>query len=209
MDEREVIRRYNELKSVEIDLTPLINDIEKLKRTITPKQNLELKSMLVGTSMREGSIRGRSFELLRKKIRQINSKFNPENMKRNEGLKHHETTAKIFHAVDMRRRRLDARRRTQRVNKKAKPPLARILEEDSSSQSSNSSASDSDSASTSLPINELKTSIPQGKQKNQAPPYRVSLKNTSGSSRHGHKLVPSSSPKKQKPHKKSADCVIS
>ena len=243
MDERKVIHQYNELKSGETDLTPLIKDIDKLNRTITPKQNLELKSMLVGTSMREGSIRGRSFELLRKKIRQINSKFNPENMKRDEGLKHHETTAKIFHAVDMRRRRLDARRRTHRVNKKSKPPLARILEEDSSSQSSNSSASDSDSASTPLniyngtpsskaegrlnrdlrkplPINELngtppkaacpisnlhrckeKTSILQGKQKNQAPPYRVSLKNTSVSSHHGHKLVPSSSPKKQKPKK--------
>ena len=228
MDEREIIREYNKLKSEKNDLTPLIDDIEKLLSTtnITPNENLELKTKLVGISIREGTIRERAFELLHKKIRQLQSKYSEENIKKEEVTKRHTVTAKIHHAVDMRRRRLAAKRRkTKKVIKK--PNLGTIREDGSSSNSSSSNSSSSATSNSTPPI-QAKTATPSKSsvskssssssssaiKKNEArPPYVVAAKNSNSSSRHSApKYTPSlsyrSSSDKSKPKKKEEDCVI-
>jgi hypothetical protein len=55
MDEREVKNDYKTLQK-NGEYTPYINNIERLKSTISPKQNIELKAILVGASKHEGAL---------------------------------------------------------------------------------------------------------------------------------------------------------
>jgi hypothetical protein len=55
MDEREINSAYRLIQKAEKFPSQIAN-IERLKKTVTPKQNMELKTLLVGASKREGSL---------------------------------------------------------------------------------------------------------------------------------------------------------
>ena len=78
MDEREVKTEYKQLQK-NGDYAVYVNNIERLKSIISPKQNIDLKAILVGASNHEGALRARSLQLLDKKINQIDASMSKEN----------------------------------------------------------------------------------------------------------------------------------
>ena len=119
MDEREVKNEYKRLQKSG-DYAVYVNNIERLKSTISPKQNIELKAILVGASNHEGALRTRSLQLLDKKIKQIDASMSKENKEKDEEAKQLMTSAKISHSQSIRRRKLGNKfnktRRTQSLS---------------------------------------------------------------------------------------------
>ena len=119
MDERGVKNEYKTLQK-KGELTDYINNIERLKSTVTPKQNIELKAILVGASNHEGALRARSLQLLDKKIKQIDASMSKENKEKDEEAKQLMSSAKISNSQSIRRRKLrnkfNKTRRTQSLS---------------------------------------------------------------------------------------------
>ena len=61
MNEREVVRSYRSLQK-DKEYKPYVENIEGVKSIVTPKKNMELKSLLVGASEKEGTLHLFSFQ---------------------------------------------------------------------------------------------------------------------------------------------------
>lgn len=130
MDEREVKNKYKTLQKSS-EYTPYINNIERLKSTVTPKQNIELKAILVGASKHEGALKSRSLQLLDKKIKQIDTSLTKESKENEERIRSHNTRAKIYHARSMSYRKLKSNkfRKTHKIHKPALSPIKEASKE--------------------------------------------------------------------------------
>lgn len=119
MDEREVKNEYKRLQK-NGDYAVYVNNIERFKSIISPKQNIELKAILVGASNHEGALRARSLQLLDKKINQIDASMSKENRERDEDARQFITGTKISNSQSIRRRKLrnkfNKTRRTQSLS---------------------------------------------------------------------------------------------
>jgi hypothetical protein len=124
MDEREVKNEYKTLQK-KGELTPYVNNIERLKSTVTPKQNIELKAILVGASSHDGALRVRSLQLLDKKIKQIDTSLTKESKESSERVNRLMTHAKIQHSRSIRLRKLKPKKfnRTRRPRRPALSPI--------------------------------------------------------------------------------------
>lgn len=105
MNEREVNASYRLMQKAEKFPSQMAN-IERLKKTVTPKQKMELKTLLVGASHREGSLLTASLRMLDKKINQIDASMSKESMAHEEKTKQLIANAKIQRSVSMRHRKL-------------------------------------------------------------------------------------------------------
>jgi hypothetical protein len=137
MDEREVKNEYKTLQK-KGELTPYVNNIERLKSTITPKQNIELKAILVGASTHEGALRARSLQLLDKKINQIDTRLTKESKENEERIRSYNTRAKIYHARSMSYRKLKSNkfRKTHKIHKPVLSPIKEASKENESRSAS-------------------------------------------------------------------------
>jgi hypothetical protein len=116
MDEREVKNEYKQLKKDD-KFSHFIVNIERIKSSITPKKNMELKTLLVGASRHEGSLLKSSLRLLDKKINDIDSTISKEGMENQEM-----TKVKIQRAQSIRTRKLKKRfNKTRRFKKNLSP----------------------------------------------------------------------------------------
>jgi hypothetical protein len=105
MNEREVNASYRLLQKEEKFRSQIAN-IERLKKTVTPQKNMELKTLLVGASQRDGSLLTASLRALDKKINQIDTSMSKESMAHEEKTKQLIADAKIQRSVSMRNRKL-------------------------------------------------------------------------------------------------------
>lgn len=126
MDEREVKNDYKILQKND-EYTPYINNIDRLKSTITPKQNIELKAILVGASKHEGALKARSLQLFDKKIKQIDTSLSKESKESSERAAHLMTRAKIQHSRSIRIRKLKSKK-FNRTRRPRQPALSPIIE---------------------------------------------------------------------------------
>jgi len=124
MNETEVKSDYAILKK-KGELTAYVNNIERLKSTVTPKQNIELKAILVGASKHEGTLRVRSLQLLDKKINQIDTSLTKESKENEDRIRSHNTRAKIQHSLSIRHRKLKSKkfRKTHKIHKSLLSPI--------------------------------------------------------------------------------------
>jgi hypothetical protein len=125
MDERDVKKEYMKLEK-KVQFAPYVENIERLKSSITPKKNMELKSLLVGASHHEGSLQSKSLELLKKKIDQLDSSMSKENQAKDEKMNQLMTRAKIQHSRSIRYRKL--RNKYNKTKKFKKSNLSPIQE---------------------------------------------------------------------------------
>jgi hypothetical protein len=138
MDEREVVKEYRSLsKSKQSDIAKQIENIDKLKTSVTPQQNIQLKAIAVGAAKHEGSLRSRSIQLLDKKINQIVNSMSKESKENAENINQLNTNAKIQHSVSIRNRRL--KNKFNKTKRTKKPILSPINE--GSKESASKSAS--------------------------------------------------------------------
>jgi len=105
MNERETKNEYKVIQQ-EGKFAPYVANIERLKSSITPKQNMELKTILVGASKHEGSFKMSALKLLDKKIDQIDSSMSKENMENQEKTNQLATNIKIQRSRSLRPRSL-------------------------------------------------------------------------------------------------------
>lgn len=126
MDEREVIKEYNSLsKNKKSDIAEHIENIEKLKTSITPQQNIQLKAIVVGASKHEGSLRTRSIKLLDKKLNQIVNSMSKESKENAENMNQLNTNSKIQRSVSIRNRNLRKKfNKTKRTKQSSLSPIA-------------------------------------------------------------------------------------
>jgi len=68
--ETEVIRIYKSLSKTD-EYKPYVENIEKVKSLLTPKQNVELKNMLVSASEEKGVLKQHTLAFINKKIDRI------------------------------------------------------------------------------------------------------------------------------------------
>jgi len=123
MDEREVKKQYMKLEK-KIQFAPYIENIERLKSSITPKKNMELKSLLVGASHHDGTLQEKSLELLKKKIDQLDSSMSKENQAKDEKMNQLMTRAKIQHSRSIWYRKLRNKyNKTKRFKKSNLTPI--------------------------------------------------------------------------------------
>jgi hypothetical protein len=113
MNERQVNDLYKLLQREE-KFHSQIASIERLKKTITPQKNMELKTLLVGASQREGSLLNASLRVLDKKINQIDASMSKESMAREKKAKQLITNVKIQRSVSIRNRKLKNKFNTTR-----------------------------------------------------------------------------------------------
>ena len=126
MDEREVKNGYKTLQK-NGEYTPYINNIDRLKSTITPKQNIELKAILVGASKHEGALKSRSLQLFDKKIKQIDTSFTKESKENEDRIRSYNTRTKIQQSHSIRLRKLKAKK-FNRTRRPRRPTLSPIIE---------------------------------------------------------------------------------
>jgi hypothetical protein len=126
MDETEVKNGYKTLQKSS-EYTPYINNIERLKSTLTPKQNIELKAILVGASSHEGALKARSLQLFDKKIKQIDTSLTKESKENSERANRLITHAKIQHSHSIRLRKLKSKK-FNRTRRPRRPALSPIIE---------------------------------------------------------------------------------
>jgi hypothetical protein len=105
MNEIEIKSKYNELKS-KSEFKPYSENIEQLKSEASPKQYTELKSLLVGASKNEGTLRERSLQLLDKKMNQMKLSTSKESRAKLDKINELMTKAKIQHSRSIRHRKL-------------------------------------------------------------------------------------------------------
>lgn len=123
MDEREVNASYRLLQRAKKFPSQIAN-IERLKKTVTPKQNMELKALLVGASKHEGSLLTASLRTLDKKIDKIDSSMSKESMANEERVKSLTANAKIQRSLSIRRRKLNNKfNRTKRSRGSTLTPI--------------------------------------------------------------------------------------
>jgi len=126
MDETEVKNGYKTLHKT-AEYTPYVTNIERLKSTLTPKQNIELKAILVGASSHEGALKARSLQLFDKKIKQIDTSLTKESKESSERAKRLMTHAKIQHSRSIRIRKLKSKK-FNRTRRPRQPALSPIIE---------------------------------------------------------------------------------
>lgn len=86
MNERETKNEYKVIQQ-EGKFEPYVANIERLKSSLTPKQNMELKTILVGASKHEGSFQKSALKLLDRKMSQIESTMSKESLANEERVK--------------------------------------------------------------------------------------------------------------------------
>jgi hypothetical protein len=127
MDEREVIKDYTSLsKNKPKDLVEPIETINNLKGSITPKQNIQLKSIAVGVSKHEGALRSKTLDFLQKRIKNVQASLSKEANKYNEIVKQADADTKIKTARSIRTRSL--RKKFNKTQKIKQPRLSPITE---------------------------------------------------------------------------------
>jgi len=144
MNERETKNTYNAIKR-EGKFEPYIENIERLKSSLTPKQNMELKTILVGASKRQGSFQRSGLNLLDRKISQLESSMSKESLVSRENANRIATNATIRHSRSLRPHTLRNKfNRTRRTNR----PTMSTIQEGSRESSRSRSASPRSSKST-------------------------------------------------------------
>jgi len=78
MNEKEVAKEYRSI-SKSVDLTPHLEKINELGKSISHGQNIQLKRIAVGTSSYEGSLRSSAINLLKKKIGEVEDEIAEKN----------------------------------------------------------------------------------------------------------------------------------
>jgi len=125
MDEREVAKTYRAL-SKKSEFKSQVDKIENLKQAVTPKKNMELKTLLVGASEHEGMLRTKSLQFLDKKISQVETSMSKQSKENDEKLSRLMTNEKIKHSLSIRKRKL--RKNFRKTRKLTRPVLSPITE---------------------------------------------------------------------------------
>ena len=132
MNEREVIRSYRTLEKKE-EYKPYVENIEKVKSIVTPKKNMELKSLLVGASEKEGTLRRYILATLDKKLDGIHRDESKEGKESRQWHLDNEREEKISRRRSIRNIKLKKPRKY--TLRKAPRVLSRIEEGDEESSS--------------------------------------------------------------------------
>jgi len=136
MNERETKNAYNAIKR-EGKFSPYVANIERFKMSLTPKKNMELKTILVGASKCEGSFQRSGLNLLDRKISQLESSMSKESLASRENMNRLATNVKIQRSRSLRPRTLRNKfNRTRRTNRPTMSPI-----QEGSSRSRSTSAS--------------------------------------------------------------------
>jgi hypothetical protein len=106
MSENEIKSAFNKLKT-DSEFKPFTENIDRLKSEASPKQYTELKTLLVGASKKEGSLRERSLQYVEKKIHQLKSETSKEGKDQIEKRKNLVLQNKLYHSRSIRRRTLN------------------------------------------------------------------------------------------------------
>jgi hypothetical protein len=136
MDEREIAKTYRAL-SKRTEFKSQVEKIENLRHTVTPKKNMELKTLLVGASEHEGMLRAKSLQFLDKKISQAETRVSKESKENDEKMSRLMANEKIKYSRSIRQRKLKKNfRKTRKVIRPALSPIAEgSKEHDSKSKS--------------------------------------------------------------------------
>lgn len=141
MNERETKNTYNAIKR-EGKFSPYVANIERFKMSLTPKKNMELKTILVGVSKCEGSFQRSGLNLLDRKISQLESSMSKESLASRENANRIATNATIRRSRSLRPRTLRNKfNRTRRTNRPTMSPIQEGSRESSRSRSPRSSKS--------------------------------------------------------------------
>jgi hypothetical protein len=141
MNERETKNEYKVIQQ-ESKFDPYVANIERLKSSLTPKQNMELKTILVGASKHDGSFQKSALKLLDKKINQIESSMSKEGVASRENINRLAANVKIQRSQSLRPRTLRNKfNRTRRTNRPTMSPIQEGSRESSRSASPRSSKS--------------------------------------------------------------------
>jgi hypothetical protein len=123
MNEYEIKSLYKKIKK-DSQYKPFVNKIDNVKNSLTPKQLLDLQSLLVNASNHENTLKNRILMRLDKKIIDLDL----QNQYSNDEIKQLDTYRKISRSIPINRRKLK-NKKTQRKHKTPKKILSPITEE--------------------------------------------------------------------------------
>jgi hypothetical protein len=123
MNEYEIKSLYKKIKK-DSQYKPFVNKIDNVKNSLTPKQLLDLQSLLVNASNHENTLKNSILKRLDKKIIDLDL----QNQYSNDEIKQLDTYRKISRSIPINRRILK-NKKTQRKHKPPKKILSPITEE--------------------------------------------------------------------------------
>jgi hypothetical protein len=123
MSEYEIKSLYKIIKK-DSQYKPFVNKIDNVKKSLTPKQLLDLQSLLVNASNHENTLKNSILMRLDKKINELDL----QNQYSNDEIKQLDTYRKISRSIPINRRILK-NKKTQRKDKPPKKILSSIIEE--------------------------------------------------------------------------------
>ena len=123
MNEYEIKSLYKKIKK-DSQYKPFVNKIDNVKNSLTPKQLLDLQSLLVNASNHENTLKNIILKRLDKKIIDLDL----QNQYSNDEIKQLDTYRKISRSIPINRRKLK-NKKTQRKHKTPKKILSPITEE--------------------------------------------------------------------------------
>jgi hypothetical protein len=129
MSEYEIKNLYKSIKK-DSQYVPIVNKIDNIKRSLTPKQLLDLQSLLVNASNYENTLKNNILLRLDKKINDLEV----QNKDSNTEIKQLDTYRTISRSISINRRKLK-NKKTQRKRKSIKK-LSPIIEETDSQTNS-------------------------------------------------------------------------